>query len=126
MAPEMFEVYHETTAAQDVWAFAMTALVIFSPTCARRLIAEFLQELFTREDPFYPFRGNAIIMRMMKGLPDRPSAENTCSRLTDEWWSICSECWHADPSKRPTMSQVAKKIVQIVRSSPDTWLSVID
>ena len=50
----------------------------------------------------------------MKGLPDRPSAENTCSRLTDEWWGICSECWHSDPSMRPTMLQVAEKIEQIV------------
>ena len=117
MAPELFEVYREATAAQDVWAFAMTALVIFSPTCARRLIAEFLQELFTREDPFFPCRGTTIMMRMMKGLPDRPSAENTCSRLTDEWWGICSECWHSDPSMRPTMLQVAEKIEQIVCSS---------
>ena len=34
MAPEMLEDYHEATAAQDVWAFAMMALVTFSPICA--------------------------------------------------------------------------------------------
>ena len=127
MAPEMLEPYGEATAARDVWAFGMTALVTIFPICTRRLVAELLQELFTREDPFHPISGTApIVMRMLKGPPDRPSPENTRFCLTDEWWSICSECWHADPSKRPTMSQVAKKIVQIVRSSPDTWLSVID
>ncbi|KIM61222.1 hypothetical protein SCLCIDRAFT_1216116 [Scleroderma citrinum Foug A] len=107
MAPEMLEqdgeVYGEATAARDLWAFGMTAL-----------------ELFTREDPFYPLRGVGVMMRIMKGPPDRPSAENTCSRLTDEWWGICSECWHADPSKRPTMLQVAKKIEQILhRTAPN-------
>ncbi|KIM61394.1 hypothetical protein SCLCIDRAFT_1216059 [Scleroderma citrinum Foug A] len=95
MAPETLE-GSEATAAQDVWAFAMTAL-----------------ELFTREDPFYPSRGVAIMMKIFQGLPDRPSAENTCFRLTNEWWVICSECWHSDPSMRPTMLQVAKKIEQI-------------
>ena len=114
MAPEMLEDYCEATAPQDVWAFAMTALVISSPICARRLVAEFLQELFTREDPFYPLRAVDIMMRIFKGPPDRPSAENTCFCLTDEWWDICSECWHSDPSMRPTMLQVAEKIEQIV------------
>ena len=97
-----------------------------SPIYACRPVAEFLQELFTREDPFYPFRGVAIMMRMFKGPPDRPSAENTCSRLTDEWWAICSECWHLDPSMRPTMLQVTNKIKQMVSSSPVTWLSITD
>ncbi|KIM68464.1 hypothetical protein SCLCIDRAFT_105575 [Scleroderma citrinum Foug A] len=126
MAPELFEVQYEPTAAQDVWAFAMTALVIFPPICARRLVAEFLQELFTREDPFYPLRGAVIMRKIMVGPPDRPSAENTCSRLTDEWWGICSKCWHSDPSMRPTMLQVAKKIEQIVCSSFVTRLSITD
>ncbi|KIM61269.1 hypothetical protein SCLCIDRAFT_1182000, partial [Scleroderma citrinum Foug A] len=110
MAPEMLEPDGEVTAARDVWAFGMTAL-----------------ELFTREDPFHPISGSVLIMmRILKGPPDRPSAENTCFRLTDEWWDICSECWQADRSKRPTILQVAKKIEQIVRSSSDARLSDID
>ena len=85
------------------------------------------QELFTREDPFHPISGSVpIMMRILKGPPDRPSAENTCFRLTDEWWDICSKCWHADRSKRLTMLHVAKKIEQIVRSSYDARLSDID
>jgi len=126
MAPEMFGIYHETTAAQDVWAFAMTALVTISPIRTHRLVAEFLQELFTREDPFYPSRGVAIMMRTLRGPPDRPSAENACFRLTDEWWDICSECWHFDPSMRPTMLQVVEKIEQIVCSSLVTRLPISD
>ncbi|KIM53149.1 hypothetical protein SCLCIDRAFT_139595, partial [Scleroderma citrinum Foug A] len=100
MAPEMLN-GGEATAARDVWAFAMTVL-----------------ELFTREDPFHPINGTIpILMRILKGPPDRPSAENTRSRLTDEWWCICSECWYSNPSMRPTMLQVAKKIEQIVCST---------
>ena len=126
MAPEMLD-GGEATASQDVWAFAMTALVPFSPICVRKLVAEFLQELFTREDPFHPISGTVpVMMRIMKGLPDRPSAENTCSRLTDEWWGICSECWHHDPSSRPTMLQVAEKIEQLVCSPLVTHLSITD
>lgn len=99
MAPEMLEPYGEATAARDVWAFGMTAL-----------------ELFTREDPFHPISGTApIVMRMLKGPPDRPSPENTRFCLTDEWWSICSKCWHSQPSSRPTMLQVAKRIEQIMK-----------
>ena len=90
-------------------------------------LTESPQELFTRANPFHPISGTGpVTRRILKGPPDRPSDENTFSRLTDEWWGICSECWHTDPSKRPTMSEVAKKIEQIVCSSTNARLSVID
>ena len=77
-----------------------------------------LQELFTREDPFYPVRGiNAITRRILKGPPDRPSPKTTCFPLTDEWWNVFSKCWHIEPSSRPTMADVANKIEEIVCSS---------
>ena len=123
MAPEALD-GGEATGARDVWAFAMTALVTFSPICTGRLVADFPQELFTREDPFHPISDTIpLIRRVMQGPPDRPSAENACFRLTDEWWGICSECWHSDPLSRPTMLQVAKEIEQIVCSSLVTRLS---
>jgi len=88
-----------------------------SPIYARRLVADFLQELFTRKDPFYPISGTGpIVLRILKGPPDRPSPENTYFRLTDEWWGMCSRCWSYKPSSRPTMLQVAERIEQIVRS----------
>ena len=119
MAPEMLDGDGAKTAAGDVWGFGMTVLVPLSPICARRLVAEYLQELFTREDPFYRSAASSLVplvMKILKGPPDRPSAEDTCFRLTDEWWGICSECWQRDPSKRPTMLQVVEKIEQIVCS----------
>jgi len=122
LAPEMLD-GGKATAARDVWAFGMTALVSLLPIFS----TEPPQELFTCEDPFHPIHGNVPTMsRIIKGPPDRPSAEITCFRLTDEWWGICSECWHLDPPMRPTMKQVAKKIEQMVCPSPNAWLSAID
>ncbi|KAL4066210.1 kinase-like domain-containing protein [Scleroderma citrinum] len=95
--PEMLD-GGEASTAGDVWAFAMTAL-----------------ELFTRQDPFHPCRSIfAILTRITQGPPDRPRLEDTHGRLTKEWWSMCSECWHPDPFSRPTMLQVTTKIEQIM------------
>ncbi|KAI6124891.1 kinase-like domain-containing protein [Pisolithus croceorrhizus] len=84
MAPEMFE-FGRPSAATDVWSFGMTAL-----------------ELFTRKDPFHCCRGRAAISRIMKGPPDRPTDDDTCSRMTEEWWKLLSSCWRAAPRSHPT------------------------
>lgn len=85
-----------------------------------------LQELFTREDPFYPVKGMVIMTKIFEGPPSRPSRKNTCGRFTDEWWNICSRCWHTEPPSRPTMAEVANKIEKIVCSSLATRLLAID
>ena len=88
---------------------------------------ELLQELFTHEDPFHPTTDmTAIMVKILNGPPCRPSAENTCFRLTDEWWSMFGECWNMEPSLRPSMVEVTKKIEVIVRSSLVIWLPVTD
>ncbi|KAG6327371.1 hypothetical protein ID866_11719, partial [Astraeus odoratus] len=59
--------------------------------------------------PFHQYRTTiGVILRILQGPPDRPNNEDTCSRLTDEWWNICISCWHRDPLSRPTMSDIAK------------------
>ncbi|KIK18219.1 hypothetical protein PISMIDRAFT_70737, partial [Pisolithus microcarpus 441] len=85
MAPEMFE-FGRPSAQTDVWSFGMTAL--------------------TRGDPFHRFRGKAAISRIVKGPPDRPTDDDTCSRLTKEWWKLLSSCWRVEPQSRPTISRV--------------------
>ncbi|KAI6101175.1 kinase-like domain-containing protein [Pisolithus sp. B1] len=95
MAPEMFE-FGRPSAATDVWSFGMTAL-----------------ELFTRKDPFHCCRGRAAISRIMKGPPDRPTDDDTCSRMTEEWWKLLSSCWRAAPRSRPTISRVIEMIDSI-------------
>jgi len=78
-----------------------------------------MQELFTRKDPFHLFATTAsIITRIVGRGPDCPSMDDTCARLTDEWWAICTNCWEYDPVSRPTMSCIIQTITEIVRFSP--------
>ena len=87
---------------------------------------ELLQELFTREAPFHHIRGYlSVMLRLLKGPPDRPRADDTEYRLTDEWWSMCGECWNIDPSLRPAMVEVSNRIEMIVCSPLVPWLPVI-
>ncbi|KAL4072054.1 kinase-like domain-containing protein, partial [Scleroderma citrinum] len=83
------------TAEGDVWSFGMTTL-----------------ELFTRKVPFHEHWTYAqVMLRVMKGpLPDRPSTDDTHSRLTNDWWDLCRSCWNQEPSLRPSMPDVVKKI----------------
>ncbi|KAL4065938.1 kinase-like domain-containing protein, partial [Scleroderma citrinum] len=100
MSPEILEGGEVSTEA-DVWAFAMTAL-----------------ELFTREVPFHGFPIASIIKKIMTGSPGHPSADDTCEGMTDGWWDICTKCWKHDPTSRPTMLYVVETITKIVRSPP--------
>ncbi|KIM64153.1 hypothetical protein SCLCIDRAFT_660544 [Scleroderma citrinum Foug A] len=96
MAPEMFDGGHgcRPTAEGDIWAFAMTAL-----------------ELFTRENPFHDHTDpTAIKSSIKKGLPGRP---NACNRMTDPWWNILVQCWEVASSSRPTISQVVKSFAAL-------------
>ncbi|KAL4068811.1 kinase-like domain-containing protein [Scleroderma yunnanense] len=90
----------ELRAGADVWSFGMTVL-----------------ELFTRADPFCGLsQVCAIMAKIVRGPPDRPSDEDTCRRLTDEWWNLCFACWNSDPFSRPTMLRIVHQITEITRS----------
>ncbi|KAL4078978.1 kinase-like domain-containing protein [Scleroderma yunnanense] len=97
-SPEILE-GGKVSAEGDVWAFGMTAL-----------------ELFTRKHPFHEIPTTVgIITRVSTGrTPSRPSTEDTCARLTDKWWGICSKCWESDPTDRPTMTYVMQTITKIM------------
>lgn len=90
-APEILESEEqEITIPGDVWGFGMIAL-----------------ELFTRQVPFRHIEGfHNIRRRVSAGPPKRPDAESTYARLTDEWWSICTSCWHSNASSRPNASSL--------------------
>ncbi|KAI6000342.1 kinase-like domain-containing protein [Pisolithus orientalis] len=103
MAPELLD---ECPASMesDVWSYGMTAL-----------------ELFTRAVPFPNCRSSANVLGMLmkRKLPPRPAEESTQFRLTDTWWEICMSCWQSDPSLRPTMKDIAKKVkAGISQASP--------
>ena len=52
--------------------------------------------------------------KIWDGLPSRPHDEVTYHRLTNEWWDLCIACWNHEPSLRPTISEIVKKITRIV------------
>ncbi|KAG6331295.1 hypothetical protein ID866_7793 [Astraeus odoratus] len=100
-----------SSAESDVWAFGMTAL-----------------ELFTRKAPFAHLGIVAVFAKILTGsLPERPSKDSTYSRMTDDWWGVCLECWKQDPSSRPSALQFLLKVETMVhapffresRPSPD-------
>ncbi|KAL4073702.1 kinase-like domain-containing protein [Scleroderma citrinum] len=81
----------------DIWAFGMTALHL-------------PQELFTRAVPYYGIETLAGVMRrILHGPPDRPTDEQTCSRMSIHWWNICYSCWNRDPSSRPSIMEIINK-----------------
>ncbi|KAG6335520.1 hypothetical protein ID866_3574 [Astraeus odoratus] len=96
MAPEGIDSTRMATAERDVWAFAMTAL-----------------ELFSAKPPFAEVESTrGVIVRILNGrLPGRPS---TSVHLTDGWWDLCITCWNFDPALRPSMSTV-KETIEAVR-----------
>jgi len=84
-----------------------------------------MQELFTRKDPFHCLTSvGAIITGIVRGSPDRPSTDDTCARMTDEWWDLCTNCWEYDPVSRPTMPCIIQTITKIVRS-PSVAMSLV-
>ncbi|KAI6001265.1 kinase-like domain-containing protein [Pisolithus albus] len=106
MAPEMFE-FGKPSAEADVWSFGMTAL-----------------ELFTRRDPFHRFGGRAAVSRIMKGPPDCPTDDDTCHRMTEEWWKLLCSCWRVEPQSRPAISRVIAMIDSIERRATRTTADV--
>lgn len=101
LAPEQIDSYGKVTSQADVWAFGMTAL-----------------ELFTRKPPHHDIPDTrSVILRILGGPPARPTNQSTCSRLTDEWWEICSLCWKDEPSRHP-MSNITSKIESVMNPAP--------
>ena len=71
-----------------------------------------------RRIPFHDVRNVVgVTQRILQGPPDRPSNEETRSRMTKRWWDMCSSCWNREPSLRPTMLHIVQKIGKVVCSS---------
>ncbi|KAL4079173.1 kinase-like domain-containing protein [Scleroderma citrinum] len=97
LSPEQIRNDGKATTQADVWAFGMTAL-----------------ELFTRMPPYHDVRDTrSIMLRITDGPPSRPSNESTCSRMTEMWWEVCTQCWERNESLRSPISDIVKKIMTI-------------
>ncbi|KAH9930840.1 kinase-like domain-containing protein [Fomitopsis serialis] len=68
-------------------------------------------EVFTRKIPFPNVRSDgSVIRRIINGeRPQRPM-EATSLGLSDTVWSIMEQCWRADPSARPSMTDVIAQL----------------
>ena len=112
MAPERFETAEPTTEG-DVWAFGMITLVrcLFELFMKFDIRDFFNQELFSRKVPFHEFEYHANVFKriIQRKAPVRPSMNDTESRLTDDWWSLCCSCWDSDPSLRPSIDYLVGK-----------------
>ncbi|KAI6006305.1 kinase-like domain-containing protein [Pisolithus orientalis] len=105
MAPEMVDALSSQdpgfTVEGDIWAFGMTTL-----------------ELFTRKHPYFNLTSlNAIQSRILKGPPEKPSSEDTSSRMTDEWWGVCSRCLKMAPSSRIGAVDIVKETRELPPSA---------
>ncbi|KIM60310.1 hypothetical protein SCLCIDRAFT_1216910 [Scleroderma citrinum Foug A] len=90
MAPEVID-QGRATAEGDVWAFAMTAV-----------------ELFTGEEPISHIRsGKGLIVRILRVKPDFPT------EMSDRWRAICAPCLEFDPGLRPDMMTIVSRIEEM-------------
>ena len=71
--------------------------------------------MFTRQRPFNEIQNlGALLARILRGPPDRPCDESTCSRLRDDWWDLCTSCWQREPLNRPKILYIIQKIDQMM------------
>ncbi|KAI6006311.1 kinase-like domain-containing protein [Pisolithus orientalis] len=85
------------TVEGEIWAFGMTTL-----------------ELFTRKHPYWTLTNrDSIQSRVIMGPPERPSREDTCYRMTNEWWDLCSRCLRMDPSSRFGAGDIVKETREV-------------
>lgn len=68
-------------------------------------------EIFTDQIPFFEYSQELVVSKnIIAGV--RPTLSNAlktrCAArgLTDEMWALMNECWHSQPSKRPTSTQI--------------------
>lgn len=73
--------------------------------------------MLTGQIPYYEFlRDVTVISRIMRGIrPTRPPS-GLASELSDEIWYVMEGCWSTDPSKRPTVNQVAEQMRKVPQS----------
>jgi serine/threonine protein kinase len=90
----------------DVYAFGCLyyAVRLLCPTGLRRLK---LEQIFFDSVPFET-ANNFLIMRFITdGIrPDRLESP----AIDDQTWNLISNCWEANPSKRPTMEQIMNSL----------------
>ncbi len=70
------------------------------------------QELLAKNRPYSSYKNNwHVILAIKDGdLPEEPTisdeSDNTTIQVERYMWSLCKQCWEADPENRPSMSEI--------------------
>jgi len=84
------------TFVSDVWAFAMTAV-----------------EIYTGRVPFYHLRQDAWVITdilMNGGRPTRAS----CHEVPEDVWGLLERCWAHAPEDRPSINDVGTLLTSVI------------
>ncbi|KAK3246932.1 hypothetical protein CYMTET_43545 [Cymbomonas tetramitiformis] len=92
-APELFEQEADVTKQSDVYAFAMV-----------------MYELAARK---YPFQGLPDI-RVLQLVVDKQERPKMPTSVLQPYAELMKECWAQDPIKRPSFSEVEKRLRQMI------------
>ncbi|KAK3266446.1 hypothetical protein CYMTET_24936 [Cymbomonas tetramitiformis] len=92
-APELFEQESDVTKQSDVYAFAMV-----------------MYELVARK---YPFQGLPD-MRVLQLVVDKQERPKIPTSVLQPYAELMTECWAQDPMKRPSFSEVEKRLRQML------------
>lgn len=70
-------------------------------------------QLLTGKQPFYTTKmPGSVLMKIISGvLPERK--DYVSPDLDNNVWSLLQACWQKDPSKRPTIHEVARRVEAI-------------
>ena len=72
---------------------------------------------FTGGRPFSGFPDLVVLKKIMVGeRPTRPQGVQALG-LTDSMWDMTVCCWHKDPARRPTMTEVIELLRELLVSS---------
>ncbi|KAF8803631.1 TKL/TKL-ccin protein kinase [Phlegmacium glaucopus] len=100
LAPEVIEgKVSSPTMAADTYSYAMAIL-----------------ELVTGKHPFADHRRDAQVIFsivVQKQTPPRPVDDGASLWVSDGLWSLMQGCWHKDAQSRPSMTQVASRLMEM-------------
>ncbi|KAF9260152.1 WD40 repeat-like protein [Marasmius fiardii PR-910] len=69
-------------------------------------------EIYTGRVPFYEMAEATIVLAIAVDKK-RPSRPENCMELHDSMWDMMVECWHEEPSSRPTMLGILARILEM-------------
>ncbi|THH32062.1 hypothetical protein EUX98_g2100 [Antrodiella citrinella] len=97
--PDAFQLeYSSPTIASDMYSFALTCI-----------------ELVTMKQPFSELTESMIVAAVISGKrPERPTFDDG-GETSEDLWTVISDCWEQNPSRRPNAGEVVYCMASIVK-----------